>query len=208
MDRLRHASRIDLDRVAVALEEVGDRRREELQVARRDVGELGRRAGEQEDDLDLGAGAANHRPQAVDAHEVEPLRHDEVFAQQPVALEARAGAAAASPRRRRCRPWRAAPAARGRVAPFRPGGDERAGGEEGVEERRRPALLAEVQVEAVEVELGERALADAPDAQAQRGLRPDAADGRDAGGRQRAAILDVARARISIGQSVTSWAVT
>ena len=202
---------VDLDDVAVALEEVdrpASRRAADPAAGRRRAparrGAAGRRA-------------RPPRPQRAttgcspsNAGEMEALGHHEVFAQQPVALEAGAGCAASAPRRRaaptidgpgdRLQPLALARRARAATATVAPNSASNSAG------ALRP--VAEVQVEPVERQLAERPPPGAAQRHPQRRLPGRAADRRRS--RRRRARCGPGGRRppaISSGQSVTSCAV-
>ena len=182
---------VDLDDVAVALEEVDHRRREKRQILRPDLRERRRAPPEQEDDLDLLGGARDHRLQPIDADEVETLGHHEVFAQQPVALEA-----GPRPRHQRLVVAQADHRRPGdRLQPLalarRPGADGSGRPEQRVEERRRQRPVAEVQIQPVERQLAERPAAGPPQRDPQRRLPGLAADPSDPGRGEGAPVLQI-----------------
>ena len=84
---------IHLDDIALFFEQIDQRRRKQPEIARRYIGQFRAGAVEQQHQFQhLGAALPHHRVQPLEPGIMEPVRHQEIFADQPVALERRAQA--------------------------------------------------------------------------------------------------------------------
>ncbi len=151
---MRGRAGIDLDRIAFLLEEIDHGRHEQPEVRRRDVRQRRPRTVEEQQDLDPSRRRADGCLQPVEAQVVEPIRHQEIFADQPVALEGGAQA-----RQQSLRPVDADEGGGRHPLEIRRAAGRRppTGAVDRVEQRGRARTARETEVEPVERQLGERA---------------------------------------------------